>query len=102
MPIEQDGVQKEPVPRPSSTGPRGWLEFDVKFLAEFFRLEPTGEARVTANGKIQVAVAGVEREGDVVEGLLHHVPTPAGWRKKGSMSAPGNAGRAWHAGRDAT
>lgn len=73
-----------------------WLEIDPAWLARLFGLEAQGPARVTPDGKIQIAVAaslhGVEpRPREVVEGVFTAfdgpVIAPAGWRRQAELQA---------------
>ena len=78
------------MPIEKAAGPtirRGWIEFDVTFLAQLFGLTPTGEARVVL-GKIQVGVQDprIPSEGAIVEGLLTHAIVPTGVRPKAPVN----------------
>ena len=62
---------------------RGWIEFDVTFLASMFGLKPTGEVKVIL-GKVHIGVEDgrVPADGAVLEGLVTHTIIPTGVRPK--------------------
>lgn len=91
-----------PIESTPETLPSGWLQFDARWLASLFGMQPTGEVRVVL-GKIHVGVSHPELQpGQVVEGMLTHTFLPTGFRPVliallclAALLAPGRARAHW-------
>ena len=76
---------------PKPTVNEGWLEVDVRWLADLFYAEPTGEAKVIPGVpmKIHLGVrsSAVPYKGAVMDGRLQRAIVPLGMVPKGQKDS---------------